>query len=307
MSDKRGPSQVPEIVLVSGRTSARFDGSRLLITRGRTSWTLPVKALSAAKLRARGTVVIAISGPAAAARHGLGPAVALRAPNARAARAFASAVSRALPARPAEDGHALVEVHTGPRRRYLPTPRRPSRTTVITSALGAYVLLLAAWARFGPPPAGSVVVGGVLLPIGLFTLWRTALRLRSLWLLRVRGIRVTGTALETDEQALWTFPPLRFTTVDGRRMKDIISVTSTLLCFTPLFYEDQDVEVVYDPEHPERAGLPVSFGFVLRTLFLIAAGAASMNLGISALLGLPAVTTAIEAVLRWLSDSGYAY
>lgn len=73
MSDKRGPSQVPEIVLVSGRTSARFDGSRLLITRGRTSWTLPVKALSAAKLRARGTVVIAISGPAAAARHGLGP------------------------------------------------------------------------------------------------------------------------------------------------------------------------------------------------------------------------------------------
>ncbi|MEU7281076.1 hypothetical protein AB0A69_20160 [Streptomyces sp. NPDC045431] len=91
MSNRRAiPDGPSESVLASGGTTARFDGERLLVTRGRTTWTLPVRALASAERTVGGVLRVTISGPPGAAGHGLGAAVELRAPTtARSRRSWA--------------------------------------------------------------------------------------------------------------------------------------------------------------------------------------------------------------------------
>jgi hypothetical protein len=102
-----GQAGAPETVLAGGGGTARFDGARLRIVRGRTTWTVPVEVLAAAEVTPRGAVRIVLGGTredAARAGHGLGTAVELPAPDVRAAEAFRRSVAVAL-------------THRGPRPR----------------------------------------------------------------------------------------------------------------------------------------------------------------------------------------------
>ncbi|MER5752599.1 hypothetical protein [Streptomyces sp. NPDC002088] len=269
----------PETMLAAGGTTARFNGARLRIVRGRTIWSLPVRALRSAELTPAGAVRITISGaPGQAAQHGLGLAVELQAPNARAAAAFLEKVTAALArTEPAADGHALVRVETRPQRQLQLGPR--ARAVVrIAYVLPPYALLLFLLGLFSPldrgTASGTLIVGGVMGLVGGIPLWRMFRRVRSLWLLRKRGIgvvgKVTGYVRIWDKGGhLWVFSRMTFTTIDGQRMRDIPSVV-TVWGLSDQAYSGQ-VELSYDPEHPTRASRPLTVGFAFRTLLLASA------------------------------------
>lgn len=141
----------PETMLAAGGTTARFNGARLRIVRGRTIWTLPVRALRSAELTPTGAVRITISGASGqAAQHGLGLAVELQAPNARAAAAFLAQLTAALATtEPAADGHALVRVETQPQRQLQLGPRA-QQAVRIAYVLPPYALLLFLLGLFSP-------------------------------------------------------------------------------------------------------------------------------------------------------------
>lgn len=266
-------------MLAAGGTTARFNGARLRIVRGRTTWTVPVRAVRSAALTPAGAVRITISGaPDQAAQHGLGQAVELRAPNASAAAAFLEKMTAALArTRPAADGHALVRVETRPRRRLELGPRGQA-VVRIARVVPPYALLLVLLGLLSPLDGGtaaaSLIVGGVAGLIGGVPLWRVVRRVRSLWLLRRRGIgvvgEVTGYVHIWDKGAhVWVFSRMTFTTLDGQLMRDIPSVV-TVWGFSDQAYSGQ-VELSYDPEHPTRASRPPTVGFALRTLLLASA------------------------------------
>lgn len=269
----------PEIMLAGGGTTARFNGARLRIVRGRTIWTVPVRAFRSAELNPAGAVRITISGaPSKAAQHGLGRAVELQAPNARAAAAFLEKVTAALARTDrAADGHALVRVETQPRRQLRLGPRAQA-VVRIAYVLPPYALLLFLLGLFSPLDRGTalrtLIVGGVMGLVGGIALWRVFRRIRSLWLPRKRGVgvvgKVTGDVQFWDEGGhLWVFSQLTFTTIDGQQMRDIPSVV-TVWCLSDKAYSEQ-VELNYDPEQPNRASRPLTVGFVFRTLLLASA------------------------------------
>lgn len=268
-------------MLAAGGTTARFNGARLRIVRGRTIWTLPVRALRSAELTPTGAVRITISGASGqAAQHGLGLAVELQAPNARAAAAFLAQLTAALATtEPAADGHALVRVETQPQRQLQLGPRA-QQAVRIAYVLPPYALLLFLLGLFSPldrgTAAGTLTVGGVMGLVGGIPLWRVARRVLSLWLLRKRGVgvvgKVTGYVHIWDKGAhLWIFSRMTFTTLDGQRMRDIPSVV-TVWGLSDQAYSGQ-VELSYDPEHPTRASRPLTVGFAFRTLLLASVAA----------------------------------
>ncbi|MEV6329381.1 DUF3592 domain-containing protein [Streptomyces sp. NPDC051909] len=207
----------------------------------------------------------------------LGSAVELPTPNAHAAKAFLGQLTAALAAfEPAADGHALVQVGAVPRQS--PRPGTRGRQAVaIALLLVLYAVPLVALGRVSPLKAGaaafSLSAGGVLGLVGGFMLWRMGRRVRSLWLLRRRGIgvvgKVTGEVQHFDKGGpLWIISKLAFTTVDGQRMRDVRSVVS--VWFLAAETVGSQVELRYDPEHPDRAGRPLTVGFAFRTLLVAA-------------------------------------
>ncbi|MCG0067718.1 hypothetical protein L0F81_31370 [Streptomyces tricolor] len=270
-----------ETMLSAGGTTARFDGVRLQVVRGRTTWTLPVRALRSAEATPAGGLRIRISGPPGhAAGHGLGASVELRAPNARSAQAFLAQLTAALAAtEPVADGHALVRVERRqpPRRELGPRARAVVRIARVVPVYGLVLFLLG---LVSPLDAGTaaatLVAGGVLGLAGGVPLWRAARRVRSLWLLRRRGVgvvgEVTGYVRIWDKGGhLWVFSRMSFTTLDGQRMRDVPSVV-TVWGFADRAYAGP-VDLVYDPEHPARASRPLTVGFAFRTLLLAAVAA----------------------------------
>ncbi len=280
MSNGRAKSGAPETVLAGGGTTARFDGSRLRIVRGRTTWTLPLTALKSAELSASGAVRIEISGAPGEARHGLGPAVDLRAPNSHAAKAFLGQLTTALAAAGprAADGHALVRMTTQTRRP-LTLGAGGLRAVKISTPLLLYALLLFVLGLASPREEAGITlttlgVGGVLGLVGGILLWRVGRRVRSLWLLRKRGVGVVGEVtgyvrIWTRGGHLWKFSRMDFTTVDGHRMRDVPSVVTTW-GLSDNAWGGAQVELNYDPANPLRASRHLTIGFVFRTLLLAA-------------------------------------
>jgi len=252
--------------------TARFDGDRLQVDEGRTTWIIPVRAVRAAELTADGYVRVVISGTADDSTHGLGADVELPAPNSRAAAAFLEHLGAALEAvTPVADGHALVVVKTTERKR-LGTRRRVVETG---GAVVAYLLVLGLLASTSPlgPSVASFTLGRILGPLSCFLVWRMARRLRSLRILRERGVgvvaTVTGERHIATRGAMFVFPELAFGTVEGRRMRDVVSVVS---CFLLRVDRGASVDVVYDPENPALASRPATAPFLLRTALSLAIG-----------------------------------
>ncbi|GAA2832588.1 hypothetical protein GCM10010441_66500 [Kitasatospora paracochleata] len=277
-----GTTNRPELVISGRGATTRFDGSRLRIVRGRTTWTVPVQAVRSAAATSDGGVRVELTGHLSGAVHGLGEAFELAAANERAARAFLERLTAALAGvRPAEDGHALVRVE---REQALPPAEANplvQRAVVIGFLLLAYGTLLYLLAKVSPlDPAtaqNDMVSGGPLALGGGIVLWRVGRRLRSMWLLRRRGIGVVGEVtgyvkIWTKGGHLWEFSKMSFTTIDGRRMKDVHSVV-TVWGLSDAAVTGRPVELSYDPERPTRASRALTPGFVVRTLVLAAAGA----------------------------------
>lgn len=281
MRNDRAIPGVIETVLARGGTTARINGARLQVVRGRTTWTVPLRACRSADLTADGSVRVELSGSPDGATHGLGAAVELPSPNPRAAEAFLGQLAAALAAtEPAADGHGLVRVET--RAGLLGrTTRHRNRIETIVLRLGLYVPALFVLGWLSPQDReGAVIsltVAGVCGAVGGFVLLRVARRVRSLWLLRGRGIgvvgQVTGFVRIWDKGAhLWQFSKVTYTTMDGQRMTDVVSVV-TAWGFSKTTFPGAAVELNYDPERPTRASRPLTVGFAFRTLLLATAGA----------------------------------
>ncbi|MCE0445334.1 hypothetical protein LT493_10700 [Streptomyces tricolor] len=196
----------------------------------------------------------------------------LRAPSARSAQAFLAQLTAALAAtEPVADGHALVRVERRqpPRRELGPRARAVVRIARVVPVYGLVLFLLGLVSPWTPSTAAATLVaGGVLGLAGGVPLWRAARQVRSLWLLRRRGVgvvgEVTGYVRIWDKGGhLWVFSRMSFTTVDGQRMRDVPSVV-TVWGFADRAYAGP-VDLVYDPEHPARASRPLTVGFAFRT------------------------------------------
>ncbi|MEU7281077.1 hypothetical protein AB0A69_20165 [Streptomyces sp. NPDC045431] len=92
----------------------------------------------------------------------------------------------------------------------------------LSAASVLYVLLLFLLGVVSPQDrlgaALTLTVGGLLGPIGAIPLWRVGRRVRSLWLLRRRGIGVVGEVTGTVRiwskgPHLWVFSKMTFRTV----------------------------------------------------------------------------------------------
>ncbi|MFD4833401.1 hypothetical protein ACFWPV_26630 [Streptomyces uncialis] len=280
MSSDRSLPVTPVTVLTRGGTTARFDGARLVVVRGRSTWTVPVRALEYVELTDDGAIRALIAGSADSADHGLGPVVDLRGPNRSAAEAFFGQLSSAVDRTPsAADGHALVRHQVRAAGR---APLSPAWRKGLTAA-GLILLHHTALTVFGLIAVRdpglvlfTVVTTGTLGLAGGLVLWRVGRRFRALWLLRRRGIGVVGEAVGhvriwSKGGHWWEFSRMDFVTVDGRRMKGVPSVV-TVWSFSDA--SRGRVELSYDPENPERASRPLTAGFCLRTLILAAPGVA---------------------------------
>ncbi|MEV0646587.1 hypothetical protein AB0I28_15115 [Phytomonospora sp. NPDC050363] len=256
-----------EVALVSRRLTARFDGRRLRVTAGRTSWTVPVGAIASAEPTSDGTVRVVFSGRAAHSTHGLGDGVDLPAGTADVfARVLRDVVATSTPA---ADGHALI-----------------TRTEDPSWLTGRYGRLVTTWGLFVlgglsvlllQPLAGSVrrddAVGLVAVialtgAAGGFLLWRVVRRVRSLLILRRRGVEALGVSVRDHAVggwgALFTFPVMDFRTVDGHLWRGVVSVASAW----SFRARRREVALVYDPLDPRRASRPFGPFFLLRTLVL---------------------------------------
>ncbi|MFF2504157.1 DUF3592 domain-containing protein [Streptomyces sp. NPDC058067] len=283
MPNHRASSGAPETVLVRGGTTARFDGSRLLIVRGRTTWTVPVEALAFAELAADNVVRIEIGGVAGDTPppvQELGQSVELGATNARAAQAFHEQVSAAMArVRRAEDGRALVRMERESPGSFTLSPVG-RRVAMVSCGIAVYALLLAALGAVGPLERGdavaSLILGGVAGLVGAGVLWRVGRRVRSLWLLRRRGIGVVGQVtgfvkIWAKGGHLWEFSRMRFRTVDKQYMQDVPSVV-TIWAFKQGASSGRAVDLIYDPKKPSRASRPLTVGFAFRTLVFAVPG-----------------------------------
>ncbi|WP_225805348.1 DUF3592 domain-containing protein [Streptomyces sp. NK15101] len=263
---------------------------RLRIVRGGTTWTVPARAIASVEETTGGAVRVALAGDASGARHGLGGAVTLSGPNARAAGAFAEHLRTALErVEPVEDGHALVTVVRPASAAGGGLGESGQRRVLLGLLLLVYALGLWALGATGPLSAGvaaaSLVVGGALGILGGVTLWRVGRRFHAMAVLRSRGIgviaRISGHVKIWDKGAsLWLFPYLTYTTVDRDSYERVPSRVSAWA-----WGESRtSVEILYDPEHPRRAGLPPTFGFVVRSIVLGLVGLAPTSFFVLVLL-----------------------
>ncbi|MFJ9429415.1 hypothetical protein ACIRQY_07090 [Streptomyces sp. NPDC101490] len=281
--------RTPNSVITGGGTTARFDGVSLTIERGDAVWTLPVQALAETSLTGRSTVRVEISGVLredTGAAHGLGPAVELRAPNATAAGAFHDLLRAGIStARRAPDGAALVRME-----RRAPRPRPDGgtfqRAALVVAGLVPYAMVFVLLGLASPETNAALIAvslsfSAVAGLVGGNVLWRVGRRARSLWLLRGRGIGVTGRVtgyvrIWSKGPHLWVFSRMAFRTVGGQELTEVPSVV-TVWGLSNASLRGRAVDLVYDPEHPSRASRPLTFGFVLRTLVLASAGGLALS------------------------------
>ncbi|GAB3209161.1 hypothetical protein GCM10027294_22440 [Marinactinospora endophytica] len=264
----------PEIV-VSGRGfTARFDGERLRLVRGRNTWTVPVRAMRLVTVDADTTVRIGLSGDGRAARHGLGAEIVLSCRSANAAAAFAGSLQRALRARgTVADGHAPVEVETRERA----TDPRHRRRARVAGAVAVYVALLVALGAFsGDPGTAWLVLGPISWtgPAGVGLVWFCWVWLvRDLVVLRRRGVTVAGHCDRVTRafggNVLYT-PVLSYRTVEGRSLSQ---VRSRGFASASMWLEGSGpVDVTYDPLDPARASIPLSRTHLGWTVFMVVLG-----------------------------------
>ncbi|MFE3071895.1 hypothetical protein [Streptomyces sp. NPDC059247] len=273
----------PNGVITGGGTTARFDGVSLTIERGDTVWTVPVEALAGTSLTGA-AVRVEIGGVPredTGAAHGLGPAVELRAPNATAAGAFHGLLRAGIAtARRAPDGAALVRRE----RRVpqdLPDGGASQRVALVVAGLVPYAMAFVLLGMASPETDTALVwvslsFSAVAGLVGGNVLWRVGRRARSLWLLRGRGIGVTGRVtghvrIWSKGLHLWMFSRMAFRTVGGQEMTEVPSVV-TVWGLGDASLPGRGVDLVYDPEHPSRASRPLTFGFAVRTLVLASMG-----------------------------------
>jgi hypothetical protein len=260
----------PEVVLSGGGVTARFDGRRLLLVQGATTWTVPVRAVRSAELLSGGEVRIELSGDAEGAQHGLGAGVSIPCRNAHAAKAFTNRLQRALRASDTvADGHALVLVET---RQHGTSPLTHKGIKIGTAVL-AYAAVLVIIGRYGAGEAGAELgVFGVLGAAGLALLYFCWVRLiRDILVLRRRGITVSGHSEGTVAGFggnVFYFRVLSYRTLEGMSFKEVKSrgsVSGRTSGIGP-------VDVTYDPLKPSTATGPLSFNHVWWTLFLVVTG-----------------------------------
>ncbi|MFF5007966.1 hypothetical protein ACFY3G_34690 [Streptomyces phaeochromogenes] len=270
MSDRSSRDGANEIVLAGGGITARFDGQRLRLVQGATTWTVPVRALRAAELTPDGDVRIDLSGDPGAARHGLGAGVSIPTRNAHAARAFTESLQRALDTTTAvPDGHALVLVDT---RQPSMSPRA-RRGLMIGIAAVAYAAVLLLIGQYGAGDTGPVILAfGWLGPGGLGLLYFCWVRLiRDLVVLRRRGITVSGRSEGTVRGFggnVFYFQKLSFRTAEGRDLTRVESRGSVGGITTGV----GRLDVTYDPLDPSRATGPLTVNHVGWTLVLVICG-----------------------------------
>ncbi|WP_395572812.1 hypothetical protein [Streptomyces sp. BK79] len=227
-------SITPSVPVLRGRrkTSLRFDGSALVLSRAGREHHIPVAAV--ARVRGeRGDVEVVLRAP-----HGVEPAVhRVEDVGESAARAFAGVVDAALPeaADPAVDGSALVRVRTLDAER----ARIRKRWWAWPAAL-AFVLphVVVGWiaAEAGSPEV-SVLVGVGCLISGI--LGAAAISARPYgkprWRLTTDGVTVIARYKEF---------------VDGMYVYDFTALDGRPYAYAPHDYRGEEVEIVYDPEDP---------------------------------------------------------
>ncbi|MEU3602931.1 DUF3592 domain-containing protein [Streptomyces sp. NPDC006798] len=243
----------PEPVIASGRASARFDGSRLVFTHGRTVWEIPVAAVRAVETggpgpRAGVTIRFrrGVSLP-----EGADPVAFLFLPaeHAHAAEAFRARLARAVAdAPPVDAAEVRISAVTSPfpwRRVLYGTVWLGWFAVVLTLTLDTdepvFAALLTFQALWMAPVGCRIAAGGVPArsrPRRTFALRR----------LRRRGITVRGTitGYRPVRREYQYFPLFAFTTAEGTEFRDVVSLRTV----------DSDdgtgtaVDVVYDPEDP---------------------------------------------------------
>ncbi|MEU5158224.1 DUF3592 domain-containing protein [Streptomyces sp. NPDC020875] len=280
----------PELVIASGRASARFDGSRLMFTHGRTAWEIPVAAVRAVETGGPGprAGVTVRFRPGVVLPEGTGPVpfLFLPAEHAHAAEAFRARLARAVAdAPPVDAAEVRVSVVTGPSalrrlrvgangRRILSGAVRLGWFAVVLKVtlatdepvFAAFLTFQALWMA---PVGCRIAAGGVP---ARSRPRRTFARRR----LRRRGITVRGriTRYRPVRGDYQYFPLFAFTTAEGRELRDVVSLRT-------VFSDDERgtaVDVVYDPEDPTlvtRSGpraYSVLFPLVLGVLVLATAG-----------------------------------
>ncbi|MEU5884033.1 DUF3592 domain-containing protein [Spirillospora sp. NPDC047279] len=251
-----------EVVLSGRNTSARFDGSRLRVTRGRTTWTVPVQAVRGAGLLQDRSVRVELD--AEVDERGLGRTVTLPYRNAAAALAFVERLQGALgPA----TGSPQVTVETSVRRLSL----RQRRTLQIGGAVLAYLLALVALGVLRSDLA-TLLITSWFAPagVGVLYLCRTFM-IRDVRALRRRGVTVAGRSEGTVRAFggnLFYHHLLTFRTADGRNLQRVRS-RGTVSSFEK---GGRPLDVTYDPGDPRVATGPLTLSHALWTVVVAVFG-----------------------------------
>ncbi|MFJ2739223.1 hypothetical protein ACIO3O_06100 [Streptomyces sp. NPDC087440] len=281
----------PEVVLTDRGGTARFDGARVQLVRGPSTWHIPVRALHTAELTGDGRVRIALA--EGSGDHGLGTEVLLPAASPVASEAFADRLHRAIRAAGPADGPVRV-------RREIAAPcswgprNLGRRARLLVQYAGLALLLAPLFLLAGllaPPVDGlfyRLAATELAMLTGSIVLWRVGQRVRSLWLLRLRGIGVVGEVIGYvhiwDRGGhLWEFSKLAYTTLDGQYHRGVPSVVTVWGLSDKV---SGKVDLLYDPQRPTRASRPLTVGFAFRTLLLAAVGAVPAFVGTTMLLSL---------------------
>ncbi|GLZ78099.1 hypothetical protein Afil01_29060 [Actinorhabdospora filicis] len=265
------PPAQPEISLAGSRLAASFDGRRLLLRAGRTTWTVPVNAIAEA-IQSEGTyVLLRLTGPA----HGLDAEFSLTAPNKNSAETFVRSVERARrKAGTDPEAHARIERVDAPGWTATPAGRKVTRWVLPAGCLLAVlVLLLIVSPLPGWIAAMSLFFAMAAAGGGGFLTWRVLRRVRSLWILKQRGIGVVGRKTRDhyvgSRGSMWIFPVMEFRTAEGKTYREVISV-ATSFSFSPAEMSGKPItlDLIYDPQDPRRATRTYGIGFLLRTALL---------------------------------------
>ncbi|MFE0424216.1 DUF3592 domain-containing protein [Streptomyces sp. NPDC058953] len=279
----------PELVIASGHAAARFDGSRLLFTHGRTAWEIPVAAVRAVETDGpgprAGVTVRFRQGVVLPEGTGPVPFLFLPAEHAHAAEAFRARLARAVADAPPVDA-AEVRISVVTR----PSPLRRIRDAadgrrILYGAvwLGWFAVVLKVTLATEEPVFAAILTFQALwmVPVGC-RIAAAGVPARSrprrtfaLRQLRRRGITVRGriTGYRPVRGTYQLFPLLAFTTAEGQEVRDAVSLRT-------VFIDDETgtaVDVVYDPEDPTlvtRSGpraYSVLFPLVLGVLVLATA------------------------------------
>ncbi|GAA2265755.1 hypothetical protein GCM10010232_67490 [Streptomyces amakusaensis] len=267
---------IPELVIASGGTRARFDGLRLSVERDRTLWNIPVEAIRSAELGDGSTVRVELSGDASGARPGPGVPLSLPAANVIAAKRFRDRLLDVLATvEPAEDGHSLVVGESLPRFRHRFLTAEYRRKRIAAGVLLLWLVIIVSIA--GP---GALAFVSWLTPTGVFmTGVAVNLRIRPMLTLRRRGVTVTGRVVGSrsagSKGSVQRYPLLTFTALDGtvhERVRSVVSVWATP--------SEEPMDVTYDPENPALATRPKTLSHSFNTVVMMTAGVLLTALGL---------------------------